>query len=142
MPLLLPRGCYLCATTPVVDITSETVTSARVRVCVHVCVQGAGPTILKLTLNMGMRFTFFGWLRERAVQLNGGAPMSDLQSFLAGGVSGAVSVVVNHPVDVVVRAKVIFFAYSHVSLHKLHKSTGYPLVHGRAGKGKGWQGWG
>jgi hypothetical protein len=72
-----------------------------------VCVQGAGPTILKLTLNMGMRFTFFGWLRERAVQLNGGAPMSDLQSFLAGGVSGAVSVVVNHPVDVVVRAKAI-----------------------------------
>ena len=89
-----------------------------------VCVQGAGPTILKLTLNMGMRFTFFGWLRERAVHLNGGAPMSDLQSFLAGGVSGAVSVVVNHPVDVVVRANVIPFSYSHVWLHKLHKSTG------------------
>jgi hypothetical protein len=64
--------------------------------------QGAGPTVLKLTLNMGMRFTFFGWLRDQAMRLNGGAPMSDLQSFLAGGVSGAVSVVVNHPVDVVV----------------------------------------
>lgn len=85
--------------------------------------QGAGPTILKLTLNMGMRFTFFGWLRERAVQLNGGAPMSDLQSFLAGGVSGAVSVVVNHPVDVVVRVKAILLSCSHVWLHKLHKST-------------------
>jgi hypothetical protein len=107
-----------------------------------VCVQGAGPTILKLTLNMGMRFTFFGWLRERAVQLNGGAPMGDLQSFLAGGVSGAVSVVVNHPVDVVVRAKVTCFPFLHVSFHKLHKSTGYSLVQDGARKGKGWQGWG
>ena len=47
-----------------------------------------------------MRFTMFDAFKSRIVQYNDGEAMTGLQSFLAGGVAGGVSVVVNQPVRV------------------------------------------
>ncbi len=46
----------------------------------------------------GLRFTFFDTIKAHIVASGDGAQMTSVQSFLAGGVSGAVSVVLNHPV--------------------------------------------
>ena len=61
--------------------------------------RAAGPTLLKITCNLSLRFLLFDALSaelSRATPLRGSA-----LSLVAGGLAGALSVAVNHPVDVV-----------------------------------------
>jgi hypothetical protein len=60
--------------------------------------QAAGPTILKLGVNMAVRFTLYERIKGELMARSGGASITDAQSLLAGGLAGAISVVLNHPV--------------------------------------------
>lgn len=61
--------------------------------------RAAGPTLLKITCNLSLRFLLYDTLTAEIARVT---PLRDSAlSLVAGGLAGALSVVVNHPVDVV-----------------------------------------
>lgn len=66
--------------------------------------RGLGPTLLKISLNQSMRFAAYGEIRaalDRVAPSQGSSAWASGVSLVAGAAAGMVSVVVNHPVDVI-----------------------------------------
>ena len=72
--------------------------------------QGATPTVLKNSVNMSIRFPGFHYLKLQRLEMNHrngsmdkdtNEPLHAIELMVCGGIAGAISSVVTHPIDVV-----------------------------------------